>query len=394
MEFVKHEQHRAFNSVLQNANGTRLLVLRETTVEVYVVANLSVSRILSFGAAPSAASISPNGQYISFVNGLTLTTYTIATQTRVDVQLPDYCDVCSTNDLGETVLTAQRFIDGTAYKVVGSVVSTINIGNLTGRKFIANGSTLKVADAKRYGTVGTMVTATDLIVGFYQGDYVVVADGKVIGQTATFDFAERIYESFDCGRYIVVRLATKYSAVKKADMTKADIPQSDLVPMVAPPRIAIGPTLKAHTGEQLTITQGSGNLTIAGPDAFLSKFKFVTINATKYPVSFVAGSSTITTDILASAVVQLYLNTQENNALTSGFANASKFAIVRTPITESVYSVRSDNALMGVQTLAAKRTPVTSPANYVYGDISPLMTARTLDVQRQKVSVAAYVENQ
>jgi hypothetical protein len=393
MEFVKHEQHRAFNTVLQSAKGTRLLVLRETTVEVYVVANLSVSRILSFGAAPSAASISPNGQYISFVNGLTLTTYTIATKTRVDVQLPDYCDLCSTNDLGETVLTAQRFIDGTAYKVVGSVLSTINIGNLTGRKFIANGSTLRVSDEKRYGTVGSMVTATDLIIGMYH-THTVVADGKVIGPSTTFDFAERIYESFDCGRYVVVRLATKYAAVKKADTTKADIPQSDLATMVVPTRIAIGPTLKAYTGEQLTITQGSGSLTISGPDAFLSKFKFVTINSTKFPVSFVAGSVTITTAILASAVVQLYLNTQESNALTSGFANATQLIISRKIVTVPNYVTRTDNPLMGLQPPLAPTRKIVAITGYDYGDKFSLMTARAVAVTRQKIAVTSYDENQ
>lgn len=393
MEFVKHEQHTAFGSVLQNDNGTRLVVLRENTVDLYLAENLSVNRALRFGAAATAASISPSGQFIAFVNGLTLSTFNIGTRVRVDVEIPEICDVCSVSDSGETVLTAQRFIDGTAYKVVGSVVSKINIGALTGRKFLVNGATLKVADAKRYGPVGTMVAATDLIMGFYQGDYVVGADGKVIGPTKTFNFAERIYESYNCGRYIVVRLATKYSAVKKADMTRVEIPQSELFPLLAPERLAVGPTLKAYTGDQLTITQNDGTLTIAGPDAFLAKFRFVTINATKFPVSFVNGSATVTTAILKADVKQLFLSTKENDALTAGFANATKFNISRTVVSFVGYDARSDNPLMAIQELPATRKPV-SFTEYNYGDKFVLMTTRSLDVQRQSVSLTSFVENQ
>lgn len=394
MEFVKHDQHESFDSVLQNAKGTRLLVLRENSVDLYISANLGVHRILQFGVTAGAAAISPSGQFISFISADTLSTYSIATREKTDVVLPDVCDVVSVNNAGEAVATANRFIDGTAYKVVGSNVSTINIGNLTGRKFLVNGTVLKVADAKRYGPVGSLVTATDLILGYYAGDYVVIADGKVIGPSTTYDFAERIYESFDCGRYIVVRLATKYAAVKKLDMTKVEIPQSDLVPMVAPWRIAIGPTLKAYTGDQLVITQGSGSLTISGPDAFLSKYIYVTINKTKFPVSFVNGSATITTDILASAVVQVYLSQQFSEVSTSAFANATQFITSRNAITVTGYDVRSDNALMAVQALPGVRVPVAIAGNYMYGDPSPIMTARTFATQRQAVSVSSYTENQ
>jgi hypothetical protein len=378
--------------MLQNAKGTRLLLVRESTVDLLQLINQRLHRTLRFPIAASAAAISPSGQWIAFVSGLLLTRYFLGTQTQTQTTLPDYTDVLTVNDNGDCALTAQRFIDGTVYKVTGSNVTTQKLDPLFGRKFLwLNGSNLRIADATRYGTPGSLVAAPALVLGYFDG-WAVLENGKVIGPTATYDFAAPISEAYDCGKYVVVRLADKYSAVKKADATKQDIPQSDIHPVKQPRRIAVAAGLKTHTGIQLALVQGDGKLTLSGPVAFLKKFFFVTINDKKFPIDGSTGSVDITTAILTTEVKQLFLSDSEFNGSTAALLTATTLNPVRYPLTLSQYLARADNPLMGTQDLGAKRNVVTAPTEYQYGSTSAIMSARTLETKRSALSVSEYIE--
>lgn len=392
MEFVRHSTHSVFDSMLQNAKGTRLLLVRESTVDLLQLINQRLHRTLRFPTAVSAAAISPSGQWIAFVSGLILTRYNLGTQTQTQTTLPAYLDTLSINDNGDCALTAQRFIDGTVYKVTGSNVTEQKVDPLFGRKFLwLNGSVLKIADSSRYGTPGSLVAAPALVHGYFDG-WAVMENGKVIGPTATYDFAATISEAHDCGKYIVVRLADKYAAVKKADATLQAIPQSDLWPLIQPRRVAVGGSLKTHTGIQLTLVQGDGKLTLSGPATFLKKFFFVTVNDKKFQINGSSGSVEITTAILATEVKQLFLSDSEFNGNASALFTATTLNPIRTPVTISQYLARADNPLMGAQVLGAKRTAIVAPTEYLYGETSPLMLARTLETARRPISISEYIE--
>lgn len=392
MEFVRHSTHSVFDSMLQNAKGTRFLLVRETTVDLLQLINLRIHRTMRFSNAASAASISPSGNWLAFVSGKNLTRFNIATQTQTELQLPDFLDVLSVNDSGDCALTAQRFNDGTVYKVTGSSVAKQTLDPLFGRKFLSLvGSTLKIADASRYGMPGSLTAAPAMVMGYFAG-WAVLENGKVIGPTLTYDFAQTISAAYDCGKYIVVRLADKYSAVKKADATKQDIPQSDLYAVVQPRRNVVGANLKTTTGLQFTIVQGDGKLTLSGPVSYLKNVFFVTINNTKFAVDGSTGSMDIVTGILATEIKQVYFSESEFNGNASGFYSATSLNAIRNPLVLSEYVFPSDNQLMAAQDLGAQRSVVAAPTEYQYGDPSPFMLTTTLNPVRSPISISSYLE--
>lgn len=393
MELIKHSTQLPFREIAQNAKGD-LIVALGTQPKIYVfrLINQSLVKVAEFTGYPFAISVSDSGRYIAYPSASSVVRYDTNTKESVAISLPIYADVISVNDAGEIVAMANSSIDGQAYKIVGSVVTPISFGALTGSKQIWHGATTKVADAKRYGTPGSLATATDLIIGFY-GTHTVVADGKVIGPSSTLDVGEPILESALCGRYIVVRTPTKYVSINKATMVKTTLGKTTLVPVTVPRRIAVGPTFKAHTGEQVTVTQGDGTLTIAGPVAWIEKFRVVTINTTSFNVSFFGGEVTITTDILKSAITQIYFRDSEFENATETLAYAVAVQAAPTPVVPTEYGYVSTNDL-AANTNPSKQSTPTVPTEYIYLNRNALMDARTLLAAQISIAITSYREQE
>lgn len=391
MEFIKHSQQPTFRALVHSADGTRIVALTESSVDLYLFANLAVHQVFSFKRVAEAIAISPSGRYVVGVLGTTAFVFDWQTQTLKSVGLASYCDTVVVNDAGEFFVLRQKSIDGTIYKVSDSETTVLNAGPLYGKKAIGSTNPLKVSDANRYGVPGALTTVTDLIIGFHE-NFVVVADGKVIGPSSTHNFAERIYASYDCGLYIVVRLISKYAAVKKSTMAVSDLPQSDLTPTLVPKSIAVGTSLRAHTGEQLTIVQGAGTLQINGPANWLAKFVVLTINTTTFDVVFVDGSVTVITDILATAVVQLYFGTNAFEFPTEMLAFATVLVTAGEKVLPDTYGFVTTNGLAGSAVPSMVSEEVLAPTEYLYLNRTPFLDARTLLVQGVKVAVTSYVE--
>lgn len=393
MEFIKRSTQLPFREIAQNAKGDVIAVLDITPkVRIFRLINQGMVKLAEFSSFPFAISVSPSGQYVAYTTGTTAVLFNTYTKQTVNTNIGAYCDLVSVNDAGEILLLRQESNDGAAIKVVGSTVSQVALGPLAGNKFIINGTVVKVADAKRYGVPGALVTATDLIIGFY-GDHVVVADGKVIGPSSTADIGERILESTNCGRYIVVRTATKYVAVHKVSMSKSTLTATSLLPVLVPRKIAVGPTLKAHTGEQVTVTQGEGTLTISGPVAWIGKFISVTVNATKFDVAFVDGSVTLTTAILETAVTQLYFSDSEFSMQTEVLAYAPTLFATKSVIAPTEYGFVSGNDLVASLNPSKVGVKIDAPTQYIVMDRTPLMDARTLLSAQRAIAISSYEEN-
>lgn len=393
MELIKHSTQLPFREIAQNAKGDVVVALGNLPkIYVFRLINQSLVKVAEFTGYPFAISVSDSGRYIAYPSASVIVLYDTHTKQSTNVTLPIYADVISVNDAGEIVAMANSSIDGQAYKIVGSVVTPISFGALTGRKQIWHGATTKVADAKRYGTPGSLATATDLIIGFY-GTHTVVADGKVIGPSSTLDVGEPILESALCGRYIVVRTPTKYVSINKATMVNSTLTKTTLVPVTVPRRIAVGPTFKAHTGEQVTVTQGSGTLTIAGPAAWIEKFKTITINSTLFNVSFFGGEVTITTDILKTAITQIYFSDSEFENTTETLAYAVEVVSSKTPVSFTDYGYVSTNALAANTNPSTQSTPPV-PTEYIYLNRNALMDARTLLAEQISVAITSYREQE
>lgn len=391
MEFLKHSQQTKFSMTAQSADGFRIATLTPTAIEMFQFANLELSKVDAMrNVYATTIAISPSGRYVLLVTGVGAYVYEWVTKLSRPIAFPSFCDVAAINDAGEVFAMRQKSIDGIVFKVTATESTTLNFGPLYGTKRLVAGTTLKVSDATRYGTLGALTAATGLIVGFF-GDFVVTADGKVKGPVSTYDFAEQIFEATDCGKFVVVRLAQKYKAIKKSNMAVSEMPQSYVAPIPAPKVIAIGTSLKAHTGEQLAIVQGDGTLTISGPAAWLSKYVQLVINDTQFFVSFVAGSVTITTNILKTAIKQIYLSLSEFDAPTETLAFSPVLLSVKSVVAFDNYSFFAGNALAG--SLNPDRVSVkVGITEYKYLNRTPLMDARTLLTETNKVAFTSYIE--